>query len=102
MLSCNTYRLIWVYLILDVRYLITAAPAKHSCLSLPWTRGISSPPPLPTLNVEELLYALRCLRSHHSLDMGLFLLAATPDLRCGVAPLGHRPSGMGSSWLLPL
>ena len=47
--------------------------------------------------------------------MGLLLPAAAPDLRCwvtplvtapdlghGVAPLGHRPSGMGSSRLLPL
>ena len=41
---------------LDMEYLFTAAPAKPS--SLPWTRGISSPPPpfpSPTLNVEKLL-----------------------------------------------
>ena len=31
----------------------------------------------------------------------LVLLAAAPDLGCGVTPLGHSPSGMGSSWLLP-
>ena len=50
--SRNTYRLTWVSLTLDVGYLFTAAPAKHSCWSLPWTRGISSRPPLLTLNVE--------------------------------------------------
>ena len=50
--SCNTYRLTWVSLTLDVGYLFMAAPAKHSHCSLPWTRGISSPPPLLTLNVE--------------------------------------------------
>ena len=50
--SCNTYRLTWVSLTLDLGYLFTAAPAKHSRCSLPWTRGISSWPPLLTLNVE--------------------------------------------------
>ena len=50
--SCNTYHLTWVSLTLGVGYLFTAAPAKHSCCSLPWTRGISSQPPLLTLNVE--------------------------------------------------
>ena len=34
--SCNTYRLTWVSFTLDVGYLFTAAPAKHSCCSLPW------------------------------------------------------------------
>ena len=47
--SHNTYRLTWVSLTLDVGYLFTAAPAKCSRCSLPWTRGISSPPPLLTL-----------------------------------------------------
>ena len=49
--SCNTYRLTWVSLTLDVGYLFTAAPAKRSHCSLPWTRGISSPPPFLTFNV---------------------------------------------------
>ena len=40
--SCNTYRLTWVSLTLDVGYLFIAAPAKCSRCSLPWTRGISS------------------------------------------------------------
>ena len=87
--SCNTYHLTWVSLTLDVGYLFTAVPAKPSCCSLPWTRGISSPPPLLTLNVELLLLALLPQRSHHSLDLGLLLSAAAPELRPGVAPLGH-------------
>ena len=40
--SCNTYRLTWVSLTLDVGYLFTAAPEKCSRCSLSWTRGISS------------------------------------------------------------
>ena len=28
--------------------------------------------------------------------------ATAPDLGCRVTPLGRHPSGMGSSWLLPL
>ena len=32
----------------------------------------------------------------------LVLSASAPDLGHGVTPLGRRPSGMGSSWLLPL
>ena len=54
--SCNTYRLTWVSLPLDVGYLFMAAPAKRSCCSLPQMRGI--------------------------------LMAAPPDLECGIAPLG--------------
>ena len=42
---CNTYRLTWVCFTLDVGYLFTAAPAKCSHCSLPWTRS-----PLLTLN----------------------------------------------------
>ena len=37
-----------------------------------------------------------------SSDTSELLMATAPDLRHGVAPLGHRPSGMGSFWLLPL
>ena len=44
---CNTYHLTWVSLTLDMGYLFMAAPAKHSCCSLPWTRS-----PFLTLNVE--------------------------------------------------
>ena len=37
--SHNTYRLTWVSLTLDVGYVFTAAPAKHSHCSLPQTWG---------------------------------------------------------------
>ena len=40
--SHNTYRLTWISLTLDVGYLFTAAPAKCSCCSSPWTKGISA------------------------------------------------------------
>ena len=40
--SRNTYRLTWVSLTLDMGYLFTAAPAKHSRCSYPWMRDISS------------------------------------------------------------
>ena len=52
MMSCNTYRLTWVSLTLDMGYVLTAAPAKCSHCSLPWTRYISSLPPILNLNVE--------------------------------------------------
>ena len=54
--SCNTYCLTWVSLTLDVGYLFRAAPAKHSCCSLPWTRGCSSlplPSQLPYCSVAK-------------------------------------------------
>ena len=50
--SHNTYRLTWVSLTLDVVYLFTAAPAKHSHCSLLQMRDISSQPPPLTLNME--------------------------------------------------
>ena len=70
--SRSTYRLTWVSLTLDVGYFFTAAPAKRSHCSLPWTRGISWPP-LLTLNVEQLLLALLRLHSRRSLDVVLLL-----------------------------
>ena len=63
----SAYCLTWVSLTLDVGYLFTAAPAKHSRCSLPRTWVISSLPPLLTL------------------DMGYLLTAATPDLGHGVS-----------------
>ena len=53
--SPNTYRLTWISFTLDVGYLFMAAPAKHSCCSLPWTRGISSW--LPLLNLHSVLHS---------------------------------------------
>ena len=76
--SCNNYHLTWVSLSLDVGYLFSAAPAKCSHCSLPWTGGISSQLPLLTLNVEWLLSNLLCSA-----------LAADPNLRRRVAPLSH-------------
>ena len=61
--SLNTYNFTWVSLILDVGYRFTAAPAKHSCYSLPWTWGSSSRP-LPLnlgMGVAPLSHA--CLRN---------------------------------------
>ena len=37
--SLSAYHLTWVSLTLDVGYLFTAAPAKHSHCSVPWTLG---------------------------------------------------------------
>ena len=44
-------------------------PSKEQHSSLPWMRGISSWPPLLTLNVEQLLSVLLCRRSCCSLDV---------------------------------
>ena len=153
--SCNTYHLTWVSLTLGVGSLFTAAPAKRSRCSLPWTRGISSSPPLLTLMwnsssrpscaraaTAPWTWGCSSRQSPLALGVGLVLLAAAsglkrggvgsssrpppltsdlgsssppflrhrslalsaaaPDLRRGVTPLGHHPSGMGSSRLLPL
>ena len=91
-----------VSLILDMGYLFTAAAAKRSRCSLPWTRDVSSLPPLLTLNLEQLLSAAPDLGlgvSLHgcfskaqplllTLDEGYLLTATLPDLQCGMAPLG--------------
>ena len=81
--SRNICHLAWVSLVLDVGYLFMAAPAKHSCCSLLWMRGISSQPPLLTLKVEQLLLALLRLCNHCSLNVGLLFLASTPGLWWG-------------------
>ena len=47
------YPLTWVSLTLGVGYFFTAAPAKRSHCSLPWRRGISSPPPFLTFNSQK-------------------------------------------------
>ena len=43
--SDNTHCLTWVSLTSDVGYLFTAAPAKYSHCSLPWTRDITATSP---------------------------------------------------------
>ena len=57
--------------------------SKAQPLLLTLDEGISSWPPLLTLNVEWLLSALLRLRSHRSLDVGLLLPAAAPGLGRG-------------------
>ena len=58
--SLRAYRLTWVSLTLDMGYLYTAAPVKHSCCSLPLMWGISPWPQLLTLDVGYLLSLLFC------------------------------------------
>ena len=124
--SCNTYRLTWVSLTLGVGYLFMASPTKKTLLltlgegylltaALPdLQRGIAPlGPPEPvqpqlrgrgvappgrrswprTWGSSSRLFLCHC---------SLVLLAAAPDLGHEVTPLGCRPSGMGSSRLLPL
>ena len=60
-----------------------------------WTQGSSSQLPPLTSDLGSSFQPFLHRRS-------LALSAAAPDLGRGVTPPGHRPSGMGSSWLLPL
>ena len=72
--SCNTYHLTWVSLTLGVGYLFTAAPAKRSRCSLPWTRGISS---------------RRCfIRQFQGCGQGNFKLVGLPPLPLAAGKLG--------------
>ena len=99
--SCNTYYLTWVSLTLAWGYLFTAAPAKHSRCSLPWTRGISLLPPFlpstwdsstrPSCAVQPPLLGLILLAAGAGLGCGWLLPAAAPGLGLRVAPQGHRP-----------
>ena len=68
------------------------SPGHH-----PWPRmwGSSSWPLPLTLDLGSSSQPFLCRRS-------LALSATAPDLGHGVTPLGRRPSGMGSSRLLPL
>ena len=72
--SCNTYHLTWVSFTLDMGYLFTVAPAKHSHSS----------------KAQPLLL---------NLDEGYLLTVAFPDLQHGIAPLGSpvpaQPSLLG-------
>ena len=109
--SVSAYCLSGVSLTLDVGCLFTAAPAKHSCCSLPWMWDISSQFPFLTLDMGFLLSAAapdlgRGISLHSccswpwtwgissqppllTLDMGFLLAAATPDLGREVYPLSH-------------
>ena len=90
--SCNTYPLTWVSLTLGVGYLFTVAPAKHSRCSLPWTKGISSPPPFLTF-LQRGMAPLGPPAPAQPLLLGRRLIfpAAAPGLGRGVAPPGPRP-----------
>ena len=92
--SCNTCCLTWVSLTLDVGYLFMAAPAKCSRCSLPWTRGISSGPPLLTLNKSSSSRPF-CAHAATTPWSGVAPLHRRPDLGRGVAPPGrhHWPQG---------
>ena len=63
----------------------------------PWPRVWDSSSRPPHLTSDSGSSSQPFLRHH-----GLALSATAPDLGCGVPPLGRHPSGMGSSWLLPL
>ena len=79
--SRNTYCLTWVSLTLDVQYLFTAAPAKCSCSSLPWTRGISLCPSWPWKWSSSCRLPCNCGAAAPWMGRGVG----------GVAPLGRRP-----------
>ena len=98
-------------LTLGVGYLFKAAPAKHSCCSLPWMRGVSSPPPFLTFKWDG---SSRPSCTHTAttpwmsgcsswppplaLGVGLLLLASAPGLGCRPWPLTWGTS----SWPSPL
>ena len=76
---------------------------------LVWGHGVGPPSRRPwpqTQGSSSRLLPLTsdlCSSSWPFLHRGsLALSAAAPDLGRGVTPLGRCPSGMGSSWLLPL
>ena len=75
---CNTYRLTWVSLTLDVGYLFTAAPAKRSRCCLPWREGY-----LLTAALPDLQCGIAPLGSPAPAQPRL--------LGSGVAPPGRRP-----------
>ena len=73
----------------------SSRPSCACAATAPCTWGCSSrPPPLASDGGSSFQLLLRC--------RSLALSATAPDLGREVTPLGCRPSGMGSSWLLPL
>ena len=76
--SCNNYHLTWVSLTLDMGYLFTAAPAKCSCCSLPWTGYLlTAAPPDLECGVAVLGPIRRFL-----VIKGLRFSAPTPKAQC--------------------
>ena len=105
--SCNTYRLTWVSLTLDEGYVLTTAPPDLERGIAPL--GPPAPAQSPLLGRGVVHLGSRPSPQTQSSSSwpflcchSLALLAAAPDLGLGVTPLGHCPSGMGSSQLLPL
>ena len=105
----------------------SSRPSSARAATTPWTWGCSSRPPLALsmgllLLVAGLASGVGLLLPAAALGLGrcpgprtwggssqpflrrhsLALWATAPDLRRGVAPPGHHPLDMGSSWLLPL
>ena len=80
MLSCDTYRLMWVSLTLDVGYL-HGCSSKAQLLLLTLDEGY-----LLTAVLPDLQHGRHC-----SLDVGLVLPVAASGLRRGVGPPGLRP-----------
>ena len=76
----STYPLTWVYLTLDVGYVFTAAPAKHSHCSLSWMWGSSSWLPPLNLDVGYFLSATLC---HHEAAASAAILekAEKPEIK---------------------
>ena len=88
-------------LTLDEGYLLTAALPDLQCGIDPLGPPAPTQPPLLGRGVGP----PSCLpwpRAWGCGGVGLVLLATAPDLRRALTPLGCHPSGMGSSWLLPL
>ena len=87
--SCNTYRLTWVSLTLDVGYLFTAAPVQSLLLTLDEGYLLTTTPP----DLERGVAPLGSPAPAQPLLLGR-----------GVAPVGRRPwpQVWGSSSWLPL
>ena len=88
--SHNTYHHTWISLTFNVGYLHSCS-SKAQLLLLTLDEGISSWPPLLTLNVKYLLLALLRPCSCHSSDLWFLLSAASPEPWVCGAPLGCRP-----------
>ena len=94
-------------LTLDKGYLLTAAPPDLECGIVPLSPPVPAQPLVLACGIAP---SGRCpwpwtwgSSPRPFLQLcSLALSAAALGLGHGVAPLGHRPSGMGSSQLLPL
>ena len=96
MLSCNTYCLTWVSLTLDVAYLFTAAPAKHSCCSLPWKRAIKRKKKQNKTTKKNLLPSVPPGKSSKCILGFKFFPLSTLHISCQ-SPLGYKISAGKSS-----